>query len=192
LIWSHLTERNLLISESMKVIYQKRVLQVSKYTLMHLAKESLLLQIWKSTYCCHLLSCITEQWTKDDKSKKEYGWNSTLQTQWQIETGWRQIIYKTRSQDSQCMDGVTRSARQGTYCIGPSSKTLQGMWKMWCEWCQREGNIPTIQNKSIDQLCLCSVCKFYMLISFRICQVLPNWKIIHYGKILSMSQSTGC
>jgi hypothetical protein len=39
---------------------------------------------------------------------------------------------------------------------------------------------------------LCSVCKLYMLISFSICQALPNGNIIHEGQILSTSHSTGC
>jgi hypothetical protein len=43
-------------------------------------------------------------------------------------------------------------------------------------------------SPSLPLLCLL----VYMLISFRICQVLPNGNIIHKVQILSMSQNTGC
>jgi hypothetical protein len=51
-------------------------------------------------------------------------------------------------------------------------------------------NISTIRNESVDRVHLCSVCKVYMLISFSICQALPNRNVIHQGQILSTSQST--
>jgi hypothetical protein len=33
---------------------------------------------------------------------------------------------------------------------------------------------------------------FFMLISFSMCKLLPDANIIHRGKILSLSKSTGC
>jgi hypothetical protein len=65
------------------------------------------------------------------------------------------------------------------YCPGPSFVALEGMRKLWCGWWQREGNISTIQNESIDWVHLCSVCKAYMLVSFSICKTLPNRNVIH-------------
>jgi hypothetical protein len=57
----------------------------------------------------------------------------------------------------------------------------------------REGNVSTIQNESINQHCLCYVCEVYMLLSFSICQLLPNGDIIHRGQILfSPASRRGC
>jgi hypothetical protein len=47
------------------------------------------------------------------------------------------------------------------YCPGPISVALEGMRKLWCGRWQREGNISTIQNESIDRVHLCSVCSLH-------------------------------
>jgi hypothetical protein len=48
-----------------------------------------------------------------------------------------------------------------TYCLGPSSLSPEGMRKLWCGQWQREGNISTLQNESIDWVCLCfATCLF--------------------------------
>jgi hypothetical protein len=49
--------------------------------------------------------------------------------------------------------------------MGLSSLALNGMQKLRTGWWQKEGNIGTIQDKSTDQVCICSVCKVCMLIS---------------------------
>jgi hypothetical protein len=64
-------------------------------------------------------------------------------------------------------------------CTGPSYETLEGMQKLWCGWWHREGNVSTVHNESIEEVRFCSVCDIYMLISFSICQLLPDTNIIH-------------
>jgi hypothetical protein len=86
-------------------MYLKRVLHVLKYTpsclVYSMAKDSLLFE----DLPFKLLLPSTE-WTMDNKNRTKYGRNSTLQTQWQIETGQWQIINDVaRSQDSQRMPG---------------------------------------------------------------------------------------
>jgi hypothetical protein len=108
-----------------------------------------------------------------------------------------QCIFSTKQLEINCTLQTIYQPSCGSviihaYCPGPCSVALERMWKLRCGWWQREGNISTIQNGSIDRVHLCSSCKVCMLISFRICQALPNRNVIHQGQILSTSQSTGC
>jgi hypothetical protein len=69
------------------------------------------------------------------------------------------------------------------YSSGPSSCKEYEKTVMWVV--AREGNVSTIQNDSINQHCLCYVCEVYVLLSFSICQLLPNGDIIHWGQVLA-------